>query len=196
MTSTSFLETLARRISALRCQSLTGQYFVPKLSLREHLTSQVISQAVVELDCPPEDRIGLAEAIERSLLLTFSVLLWIRNAAAIVKFWRSGHLDEKLPISEVEAKLIIPDSGTLFFQEQYQFKPHFFVLYGDYEIKQAVILPFIREIGTIDSGGFGEIAKVEIHPLSQNFVSRPVRKQFDLDTHRSGISCVYRTALS
>ncbi|KIW71202.1 hypothetical protein, variant 2 [Phialophora macrospora] len=172
MPSSLFLEELVRQLAAKREKSISGHYFVTRASLEELLTSQTITRAVAELECLPEDRINLPQTVEHELLVTFAILLWIHQPAAIVKLRRSGHHDRNLPLSEAEADLV-PECGAIFYQEQFPFIPHFFRLGGDRDIKPSVILPFIRQVGTIDTGGHGAITKVEIHPSLQDFKPRP-----------------------
>jgi len=63
-----------------------------------------------------------------------------------------------LPIRKTYARIIVPDFRTVFMPREYQFKAHF--LADNPEITQAVILPFIREIGMIKIGAFGHPHKV------------------------------------
>lgn len=174
MPSSDVLQHLVWQLSVRLKQSSSGNYFITGDSLDGVLTSQTITKTIFELKSLPEDHINLAHGIQHELLVTFAILIWIHLPAAIIKFRRSGHDDGKLPLSEAGADLLAPECANIFHQEQYQFLPHVFRLGDDRKIEQSVILPFVRQIGTIDTGGFGAIDKVEIHPSLQNFELRSV----------------------
>lgn len=175
MTSKDQIRVLRLQITNNRPTSTNNHRFLAPPLLSLILTPPAIAQAVAELNCQPEDRIGLAEKIELHGKITFAILVWMQCEDTIVDFRRVGCLDSRLPLDEATATRIIPDRGHEFATEiQWQFLPHFFHRNDDLEIDKSVILPFIRDVGTVDGGAFGSITKVEIHPLLQDFSVRQV----------------------
>lgn len=169
MTSRPNIEALRRQIRNVRCESIEKRPFVPAALLQSFFTPHAIKEAVSELDCQPEDRIGLGNAICSDGITTFAVLIWMGREDAIVDFRRWQYLNS-IRLSEETAIRIAPSFGVDFVREvAWQFRPHFFRLGENVEMDEREILPFLRETGVANEGGFGLVSKVEIHPLLQNF---------------------------
>lgn len=175
MSGRPVIDSLRLQIGSLRCLSIDKRSFVANAPLENILTPQTISQAVAELNCQPEERIGLGEAIQRKGITTFATLIWMRREDAIVDFRRRECLDGTL-LSEEAAVGIAPSFGVEFVREVlWQFRPHIFHLGDDLEIDERKILPFLRGVGNAEEGGFASVSKVEVHPLLQDFYPGSVR---------------------
>ncbi|KAL8794049.1 MAG: hypothetical protein Q9195_003349 [Heterodermia aff. obscurata] len=197
MTGRLGIEALRAQIRNVRCRSMDGRLFAAESSIRRIFDAQAIKQAVAELKCHPEDRIGLAEAILHKGVITFAILVWMNREDAIVDFRRWEYL-ESTRLSENAATLFAPSFGVDFVREySWQFHPHFFHLGDDIEIDERKILPFLRDVGQVDEGGFGIVSRIEVHPLLQNFypesqkpvviVRKQLRKQNKSDTRENAL---------
>ena len=142
--------------------------------LRDIFTPTAIAQALVELVCPPEDRIGLADAIIRNGVTTFAILVWMNREDHIVHFRRWDCLDSR-NVTEENVSIIAPAFGLDFVREYaWQFRPHFFHLGDTIEINERKILPFLCEMGQLEEGGFGHVSKMVVHASLQDFYPRSV----------------------
>jgi len=164
------LKHLWAQIDMNRISSTSGHFFVPQASLKTILTESAIGKAVAELDCEPDDLLGLANVILNRGLITFAILVWMHQEDAITAFRHHGALDSRLPLREAEAQQIVPQFGTAFSREyQWQFLPHKFERDEYQEIESSRILPFVLEVEAPLTGGFGTVTKQYIHPDLQDF---------------------------
>ncbi|KAK3374186.1 hypothetical protein B0T24DRAFT_720737 [Lasiosphaeria ovina] len=145
--------------------------FVPPASLSTIFTPSAIAACVAELSCAAEDRLGLANAIRRGGIPTFAVLVWISKPDLVVLFRRKQCLD-RLPLDDKTAEDAAGEYAPTFLERQWEFLPYHFQPGQDVEIKPKVILPFIRDLGPLTPGSFGNIQLLEIHPSLQDFVQR------------------------
>jgi hypothetical protein len=165
------IEAVRLRIDNERTGSTKSNlhWFVPQTALEHIFTASAIARCVAEVVCEVEDRIGLAAAIESHGTTIFAILIWMRQEDAIVAFRRSSCLD-RLPLDLTTALLVAPDFGRNLVEEhQWHFLPHSFREDEDIEIDPLVILPFMREIGQTEGGGFGTINRLELHPTQHDF---------------------------
>jgi hypothetical protein len=180
MASRETLQSIWKQIENNRVKSTSGRYFVPPSNLTAIFTPLAISKALAELECEPEDRISLAQAIQPDGIVTFAILVWMRVEDAIVEFRRHRCLDSSLPLDETTAKKIAPSFGTLFCNEvQWEFRPYFFHRNEDVVIRPAEILPFIQKVGQQKLGGFGAVDQLVVHPSLQDFYPHKVTGPVD-----------------
>jgi hypothetical protein len=156
----SYVETIDRRS------------FVPPTSLAAIFTSPAIEAAIAELSCAAEDRIGLVDAIRGIGTPTFAILVWMKQPDLVVAFRRKRCLD-RLPLDEETARGAAGDYAPTFLRQQWEFIPFYFRNGQDVEIGRE-ILPFVRSLGPLTPGGFGDIEKLEIHPSLQDFAPHDV----------------------
>jgi hypothetical protein len=157
----------------------TKRLFIPPTVSHSVFTEQDIILAVRELDCEEHDKIGLASTIYNEGVVTFAILVWMRCEDYIV-FFRNHEGFDKLPMSEIRARMIAPDIGGSFAKEvQWQFIPyHFKADMCDYHriIDDAdTIFPFIGEVIHIATGGQGEISQLELVSSLQDLISSKVK---------------------
>jgi hypothetical protein len=169
--STKTVKELHSQIERKRVKSSSGQWFIPQATVRNIFSPDIIKDAVAELTCAPQDRLGLVDDIHRRGTITFAILVWMGRADSIVRFRTCECLDNQLPLlSEARAQEVSPEFGLSFVREyQWQFLPYTFEENMHYrEIPDEVILPFVREEHVTD-GGFGKISKLWIPFSMQNF---------------------------
>ena len=162
--------SLWKQIENNRILSVSGKYFVPPASLVTIFTPPAIAKAVAELNCEPDDRIGLSQAIQGDGVITFAILVWMHHEEAIIEFRRKRCLDSRGPLDESTALSIAPEFGATFSREvQWEFRPYFFRRGEDVEIGSAEILPYTKVTGEQMRGGHGGLVQLEIHPSLQDF---------------------------
>lgn len=156
----------------------SGRFFLPDSNTSAIFTKPAIDGAVTELDLPPDERIGLAEAIHATGIKTFAILIWMKEESSIVAFRNHQALDARLPISEALAKTIAPGFGVQFAkQEQWSFLPFKFpqdMHKNHLEVSQELIMPFIGPSEVLGHGSFGRIVTVNISPPQQAFFPQDV----------------------
>ncbi|KAI6780598.1 kinase-like protein [Emericellopsis cladophorae] len=162
------LQALWVQMENNRVAALGGRSFVPPSSLPTIFTRAAVAAAVRELACSTEDRIGLTDDILRDGVLTFAMLISIRQPDHVVAFRRMRCLNRR-PLDEENARKLLGDHAPSFLREQWVFQPYYFRRGHDVEIAPLEILPFIRSVDSQTSGGFGDIDKLEIHPALQDF---------------------------
>lgn len=167
------LEALAIQIENNRVEAVGGRTFVPPSSLSAIFTRPAIAAAVSELSCADEDRLGLTDDIQDGGVPTFAILVSMRQPGLVINFRRHRCLN-RLPLDGPTAKRAAGDYASRFLREQWDFQPYHFRRGHDVEITGSEILPFIRNLGPLTSGGFGDTDKVEIHPSLQDFVPHEV----------------------
>lgn len=148
-------------------EALDGRGFVPPVSLSTIFTPSAIAGAVAELSCAIEDRLGLADAIRQGGIATFAVLVCMWQPDLVVVFRRKRCL-ERLPLDEETVRQVAGEYAKTFERLQWEFVPYHFRRGQDVEIGREV-LPFVRDLGPLQPGGFGDIHKLEIHPSLQDF---------------------------
>lgn len=152
--------------------ALDGRSFVPPTGLTTIFTSPAIAAAVAELSCAAEDCLGLADAIRCGGIPTFAILVWMQQPDLVITFRRKRCLD-RLPLGEETARGAAGKYAPTFLRLQWEFLPFYFRNGQDVEIGRE-ILPFIRNLGPLTPGGFGDVEKLEIHPSLQNFAPHDV----------------------
>lgn len=170
------LDSIWIQIQNNRVDTIDGRSFVPPTSLSTIFTSTAIAGAVAELSCAAEDRLGLADAIRHSGIPTFAVLVWMSQPSLIVVFRRKRCLD-RLPLDEETARQAAGKYAPTFVRLQWEFLPYHFQRDQDVEIGRE-ILPFVRDLGPLMPGGFGDIHMLEIHPSLQDFAPCNVSSLF------------------
>jgi hypothetical protein len=141
------------------------------------MTREAIIDAVGELDCPDYDRPGIVRKVFDRGIKTFSILIWMEKAKAIIDFIEHDLLDSRLPVEESLVVQVAPTFGKHFAQEiQWQFLPYVFEpdMY-DYHlsIRSEYIFPFTAE-AFIGDGGYGEVVKVTMPFSQQRFFASEV----------------------
>jgi hypothetical protein len=160
--------------------SVSGHRFFPPSSLSTIFTQSAIGQAVEELVCGPEEKIGLTEHISKNATVIFAILVWMKVEDSIVVFRNHGIVDASLPLDVNRAKMLSPSFGATFAQEyQWQFDPYIFPAnMADHHwfMDSERILPFTLELPLSTSGGFSRVSLMEIHPSMQKFDSQAVSR--------------------
>lgn len=162
-----------------RVRSSSGHYFLPPSSLPLIFTDHAIAQAVDELQCEPDEKIGLARHIGEKATVTFAILVWMKVEKLIVNFRNHGVVDASLPLDPDRARRISTPFGETFAREfQWQFIPYVFpkdMASHHKEFQSQIILPFVDEPKELAVGGFSYVAETNIHPSMQNFYAQKVR---------------------
>jgi hypothetical protein len=166
------LDSLWVQIQNSYVKALDNRSFVPPSSLTTIFTSRAIAAAVAELSCAAEHRLGLAEAIHCGGIRTFAVLVWMKQPDLVVTFRRKRCLD-RLPLDQGTALATADEYAPSFLRLQWEFLPFYFRSGQDVDI-DLEILPFIRNLGPLTPGGFGDVEKLEIHPSLQSFAPHNV----------------------
>jgi hypothetical protein len=184
MASRPTLDRLYSLIENSRERSISGKYFIRPSKVREIFKLARINSAVAELGCDAHERIGLAKKIQQEGMLVFAILVWMGRGDHIVKFRNHDCLDNKLPISEARARVIVPEFGLSFAQDfQWQFLPYFFRQdMSDHHCQiddLGMIFPFIEETDPTD-GGHGQVSKVTIPTSLQELCPSSVRAAVSL----------------
>ncbi len=68
----------------------------------------------MDLNCQPDERIGLAETIYQKGKKTFAILIFMRKEDDIVKFRNHDTLDDRLPLATNVAQNNMGDEGGSF----------------------------------------------------------------------------------
>lgn len=168
------IKSLKRRIEGCMEKSESGRYFLPKLHLSHIFTLDEIEEAVDELSCPIEEKIGLAQEIYHQGARVFAILIKNGEEDLITQFRKHCMLKIESPLDVTLAGQVAGDFGSAFAQEyQWQFLPYEFgrnmrdhcrtITYD------KMILPFVGDTEVIASGGFGDITRVKIHPSQHEF---------------------------
>lgn len=168
---------LYSRIEKARLRSESTKYFVPPDSTRAILTLPNIKNCVAENIPDANDRIYLAEHIEKYGVMVFAILLWMRRVPSIIKFRSHDCLDSRLPIDEAWAVEIEPSFGKTFALEaQWEFLPlHFKKEMSDFHtiLQPSRILPIVQRYA-ITEGAFGEVSRIQIVTSLQKFTESTV----------------------
>jgi hypothetical protein len=154
-------------------RSELGHHFLPDVCLATIFTLRAIEEAIPELECQPDERIGLAEKIYYEGKKTFAILVLMAEEDYIVRFRNYNTLDDRLPMNKHDAQRIAGELGVSFVNE-YQWKVLSLAFPSKmwehhWEIDEEKILPFIGEPEQVAIGGFGEITKVKILSSQQAF---------------------------
>ncbi|PCH07914.1 Hypothetical protein PENO1_009170 [Penicillium occitanis (nom. inval.)] len=159
-----------------RVRSSSGHYFLPPGSLPLIFTDHAIAQAVDELQCEPDEKIGLAQHIGEKATVTFAILVWMKVEKLIVNFRNHGVVDASLPLDPDRARRISTPFGETFAREfQWQFIPYVFpkdMASHHKEFQSQIILPFVDEPKELAVGGFSYVTETNIHPAMQNFYAQ------------------------
>jgi hypothetical protein len=179
------IRSLRRQLQKSKIRSESGQYFVPDISIINILTLSVVKEAVLELQCNPDERIGLAERVHREAKKVFSILVLMSEEDYIVKFREHGCLDSQLPLSEEDAKTIAGDVGVHLVNQQWEVLPESFqakMWENHREFGMKRILPFINTPVRVGEGGYGEVMKTDILPSQQAFYNQVVSDNIPPDS--------------
>lgn len=171
------IRTLRRQLQNSKIRSESGQYFVPDISIINIFTLSVVKEAVLELQCNPDERIGLAERVYHEAKKVFSILILMSEEDYIVKFRDHGCLDSQLPLSEEDAKTIAGDVGMHLANQQWEVLSESFrakMWENHQEFGKKRILPFIDTPVRVGEGGYGEVMKINILPSQQAFYHQVV----------------------
>jgi len=176
------MEALRQEIKELLCMSETGHdgdptkaQFVPLESLHRLLSPEKIQEAVNgigEIDFYLQQ--STVDWIMEHGWRIFAILIVLEsNEAEISKFMRYDIFDEKLPITDDVLRTIVPDIASGFYEQQWAFIAPKLVKGVIHRILHPNHrLPFIHN-KKFDSGGFGDIYEVVIHPDHQNISLLP-----------------------
>ncbi|RYP38834.1 hypothetical protein DL768_010752 [Monosporascus sp. mg162] len=140
-----------------------------------------MQESVPELQCDPDERIGLAESIYREGKKTFAILILLVEEDYIVKFRQRSFLDDRLPLSNHDAQDVASDVGIRFANQQWELLSETFrakMWESHHEFGMERILPFVGKPEQVGEGGFGEVVKVKILSSQQEFYpqgSNPVQ---------------------
>lgn len=159
-------------------RSESGHLFLPDVSVGTIFTMPAIKEAIQELECQPDERIGLAEKIHCGGKKTFAILILMGDEDYIVKFRNYNALDNRLPLNRHDAQKIAGEVGVSL-ADDYQWKLLSLTFPAKmwehhWEIDNEKILPFIGEPEQVATGAFGEIHKVKILPSQQDFYPQAV----------------------
>ena len=169
------IKLLKRQIENHMVRSESCRYFLPRMYLSLIFTRNEINNAVSELGCPIDEKIGLAQEIYKCGIRIFATLIKNGEEDLITEFRKHDMLSIDSPLEETSAKRIMGEFGSSFAREyQWQFLPYNFRHnMRDYlrDISRSeTILPFIGEPEVIASGGFGDITNVKIFSSQQEFM--------------------------
>lgn len=182
MSDRKIIKALWTQIANNRERSISGQHFLPPNSLPTIFTESAISQAVVELRCEADEKVGLAQDISKTSTVIFAILVWMSKEDWIVAFRNHGVVDANLPLGVDRVHQISPELSDAFAREfQWQFIPYIFPsdMATRHQVFQAEkILPFVAERTRI-VGGFSQVTQVDIYPSMQNFYPEPVRSDHE-----------------
>jgi len=153
-----------------RVRSESGEYFLPDISINSILTLPTVEDAILEINCKPDERIGLAHRTYCEGKKVFAVLTLMSEEDYIVKFRDHGFLDKSLPLTDQDAQMIAEDVGISFANLQWEvlsetFRPKMWENHQKFGMKK--ILPFVDKSEHAGEGGYGEVAKVNILPSRQ-----------------------------
>jgi hypothetical protein len=178
MSDRKMIQALYTQIANNRVRTISGQHFLPPSSLPNIFTPYAIAQAVEELQCELDEKIGLAEHISENASIIFAILVWIKEEDSIVAFRNNGVIDANLTLGVDRAEQISPEFGKYFSREvQWEFNPYIFpndMAIHHVNFQTEKILPFVDEEKEIAVGGFSRVTEVNIHPSMQRFSSEPV----------------------
>ncbi len=162
--------------------SESQRHFLPDISVATIFTLPAIEKAILELDCQPDERIGLAEKIYHKGKKTFAILILMGEEDLVVQFRNWNALDDRLPLNKFDAQKIAGEVGSSLADEyQWKFLPENFpsnMWEHHLEFVKEKILPFIDEPEQVATGAFGEISKVKILPSQQALCSEEVGQSF------------------
>ncbi|KAK5634958.1 hypothetical protein RRF57_010670 [Xylaria bambusicola] len=175
------IQSLRRQLQNSRVYSESGQYFIPDISITSILTLPTIEETIFELQCQPDERIGLAKRIFVDAKKVFAILVLMSEESYIVKFRDHGFLDNSLPLSEQDALTVGDSISVHFANQQWELLPETFratMSENHQEFGMKRILPFIGQAEHVGEGGSGVVVKVKIQPSQQTFypqmASRPL----------------------
>ncbi|KAG8527748.1 uncharacterized protein KY384_007902 [Bacidia gigantensis] len=165
---------MKRQIESGMILSESGRYFLPDFALESIFTIQNIERAVNELHCDAHERIGLARKIFEEAVRTFAILVRCGEEYSIISFREHGVTDSSLPLSEECAVRITGEFGAIFASEyQWQFLPFVFrkeMSEFHTQINKRRILPYLDASQYISGGASGDVSRVQLFPLLQQFM--------------------------
>ncbi|KAH7198914.1 kinase-like domain-containing protein [Fusarium flagelliforme] len=167
------ISLLRRDLDRAMIASDSGLHFIPTASLEPIFNMRSIEDALLELDCQPDDRIGLTDEIYDKGKLTFAILILMREEERIILFRQHGCLDSRLPLSKVDVERIDADIA-LSFADQYQWRvlPRYLPqnMWEHHQVyRDQEIMPFVGDPEYVTEGGFGEIHKIKVITSQQAF---------------------------
>ena len=157
--------------------------FIDHNDLVPILTYNVILDAMLECSIPAHLQARFANKIFKKGRTTFAILIHIRKPDSIVAFLERNELDRRLPFNQQQVLDILPEDGTSFFKNQWEFVP--FIFQRDYHqhIPDGYVLPFLTDTRLEElEGGFGAISEVTIASSMQKLVANDVSSY--LSSHR------------
>lgn len=171
----STIESIRTQILNNMVRSESRHDFLPDSSLNTILTEKSVENAVEELNCRPDEKVGLAKRVFREGRKVFAILIWMKEEDQISTFRDRDSLDSRLPLHESYAEQIAPRFGIEFSRHvQWMFLPFVFsadMVENHRNIDDNRILPFITNGQDVGRGSFGDVFKVGIHPSQQTLLA-------------------------
>ncbi|KAI1631179.1 kinase-like protein [Biscogniauxia mediterranea] len=172
LAKTDHIQSLRRQLQNSMVESESRRNFIPDISIVSILTLRTIKEIIPNLNCKPDELIGLAERIHHDGRKTFAILVLMGEEDYIVKFRDHNLLDDRLPLSKESAQAVAGDVGTNFTKRQWELLPVTFqarMWENHQEFGMEKILPFIDDPEPVGEGGFGEVVRIKILPSQQAF---------------------------
>lgn len=169
------MQRLQARIESLRQRNIEFRYFVPSQELYTTLDEASVQEVIKGCDIEPYNRKEYVETILRGGRKVFAILVLMGLPHLIEEFIKKDQLqhdqlDNRLPYSETDLELRIPDTAQRFFEMQWELlAPLFSTLKTHRVLDDHSILPFTNET-YIASGGFGEVHEVWLYGPHQRLV--------------------------
>ena len=154
--------------------------FVPNPTLEAIMSYETILQALRTINnLEPYQLTAHAELIQKDARKIFAILLLIGREVSILEFLRNELRDVRLPLRskpDLESTFSDVAGQRLFLDQQWWFlAPEFFqkynVIWRNFPVE--MVMPFTKEEALGDGyskGTSGQISKIRIHPLHQDFV--------------------------
>jgi hypothetical protein len=168
------MDGIIQQISFIQRASINGGTYVSKAALKPILTKETIIDILKEYTDQPWSVTSLAESILESALVTFAILIWIRNPAAIVDFVDRQELDSRLPFKATDLRIINLDISQ-FFDAQWVFLPVFLRKGRFRKLRDREVIPFETEEKKPElDGSYGSISQVTVDRSMHDFTPEQV----------------------
>lgn len=166
------IEQIRSELATIQVETASGQWYVPPAIVQRMLSESVIQAAVAELDCSPDERLGLADDIHHRGIIIFALLIWLKRPNEIVRFRSHDCLDAKLPLSQSEVERVAPSFSRCFaLEHQWEFIPFDFpegMALSHRNLRDNLVVPFVRVEG-LDKGSFSAVSRTWIPSTLQSF---------------------------
>jgi hypothetical protein len=166
-------QAFQRRVNEIRVENSDGRKFVPEKEFFELLSKQIVKD-IVRAESPVYHVDEVVDFVIKDARKVFGILVLIGAITHLDRFirkdqYRNRPIDDLIPFARDTLNGVLQDHYVvdLFFERQWEFcVPVISGRIMPRALELHTILPYLEDT-VMDSGGFGSISKIKIHPSHQ-----------------------------